>query len=347
MSNTPNHYCTYFDRGFLPQGEVLWQSLRRHDPQAVLWVLALDAEAVTALAGLRDDRLQVVDLAQLEAADPALVAAKANRSRIESYFTLSPCWPRWLLRTRPEISQLVYLDADLMFFSNPQPVWDELARGSVLFCAHRFPDSLRHFERHGQYNVGVLGWRRDASGLACLDWWRERCLEWCHDRIEPTRYADQKYLEEWPRRFAGVVACGHPGINLAPWNWAGCRLECGHDGVRVDGQSLVVFHFAALRRLGRHTWDPGQLDYGVMPASVRSAIYGPYFTALLAGAQERGAGSGVARRGRSWKRVLLLLVWGGLWWRSRAGRVVALGGLLPGRLSGRWLARWRGEGAGK
>lgn len=345
-----NHYCTYFDHGFLLQGVALWQSLRRHDPAGVLWVLALDAETVTALAGLKADRLQVVDLARLEADDPALAAAKANRSRIEFYFTLSPCWPRWLLRTRPEITQLVYLDADLMFFGSPQPVWAELARGSVLLCAHRFPAWLRQLERHGRYNVGVLGWRRDAAGLACLDWWRERCLEWCHDRIEPDRYADQKYLEEWPRRFAGVVECGHPGINLGPWNWLNHRLTPGPAGLQVDGRELVVFHFASLRRLGRQWWDSGQLNYGVMPGRVRQEVYGPYLDLLarLEGELARDPSGPVLARPiagrRHWRRWLQLFFFGAVWFRTTGGTLwsPALPGVGP--RAGRWLARLRGEG---
>ena len=36
-----------------------------------------------------------------------MAAAKANRSKVEYYFTLSPCWPRWLLRTQPGVRGLV------------------------------------------------------------------------------------------------------------------------------------------------------------------------------------------------------------------------------------------------
>ena len=165
-----NHYCTYFDRGFLAQGVALARSLAAHDPTAVVWVLALDDETARALCELKLSALRIVPLTELEAADPALAAAKPTRTRVEYYFTLSPCWPRHLLQTRPEIDRLVYLDADLFFFSSPQPIWAELDQGSVLLCAHRFPDFLKHYERHGRYNVGVLGWRRDPDGLACLDW---------------------------------------------------------------------------------------------------------------------------------------------------------------------------------
>jgi len=345
-----NHYCTYFDGGFLARGLVLWQSLRQHDPAAVLWVLALDEVAAAALRARAEPDLRVVALAELEAGDDGLAAAKANRSRVEYYFTLSPCWPRWLLRSQPRIECLVYLDADLMFFASPRPVWDELARGSVLLCAHRFPAWLRQLERHGRYNVGVLGWRRDGAGLACLDWWRERCLEWCHDRLEPDRYADQKYLEAWPRLFAGVVECSHPGINLGPWNWLNHPLTIGPAGVQVDGRELVVFHFASLRRLGGRWWDSGQLEYGVMPGPVRQEIYGPYLDRLAGMETElaRGpSGPALARPiagRRHWRRWLQLCFFGAVWFRTTGGMLwsPALPGVGP--RAGRWLARLRGEG---
>jgi hypothetical protein len=340
-----NHYCTYFDRGFLPQGLALWRSLAARDDAAILWVLALDDAAAQALRDLGEPRLRVVPLADLEAADPALVATRANRSRMEYYFTLSPCWPRWLLRSQTAIDRLVYLDADLLVFSSPQPVWDELERGSVLFCSHRFPAFLAHYERHGHYNVGVLGWRRDASGLACLDWWRERCLEWCYDRIEPGRYADQKYLEEWPRLFAGVVGCGHPGVNLAPWNWMNHRYEFPHGGVRVDGQPLVIFHFARFRALrGGWWWQSGQLDYGVMPWTLRQALYGAYWRALGAAEKEiRRVAPGwqpvhrSARMNRDfWRALPLRILFGSDW--LRVGGSFVSGRLGLGRYSGRVLA---------
>lgn len=344
-----NHYCTYFDSGFLAQGLTLWSSLREHDSQAVLWVLALDDRAAGVLRKQADPSLRVVALTELEHADPALAATKTNRSRIEYYFTLSPCWPRWLLRERAEIERLVYLDADLLFFSSPQPVWDELARGSVLVCAHGFPAWLRQLEQHGRYNVGVLGWRRDEAGLACLDWWRERCLEWCFDRIEPGRYADQKYLEEWPQRFAGVVECAHPGINLAPWNWLNHGLAAGESGVEVDGQKLVVFHFASLRRLGRRFWDSGQLNYGVMGGRVRQAIYGRYLDRLSraeADLAREPCGEKLARPiagSRHWRRWLQMIFFGAVWFRTAGGALWAPALPGVGARAGRWLARLRGK----
>lgn len=345
-----NHYCTYFDQGFLPQGLALWASLKRHDPEAALWVLALDGATAIALRRLDEPRLHVLPLAELEADDPELAAAKANRSKVEYYFTLSPCWPHWLLRTRPEIAAITYLDADLLFWASPAPFFAEIAAAgaSVGLTAHRYPAPLRSLEKWGRYNVALQYFRRDPAGLAVLADWRQRCLEWCHDRLEPERFADQKYLDAWPDRFGRAVhVVTHPGINAAPWNWSGGEWAEGEDGPTVDGRPLVVFHYAKFRPLNRAVWDSGQLEFAVMPRWLRAAIYEPYWRALRDAARSAGgAGPAVASRGvrpgaRKW---LLRLLFGSAWWRA-GGLWLALGLGPLGRKSGAWLCRWREGGS--
>lgn len=364
-----NHYCTYFDRRFLIQGLALWRSLAAHDVDAVLWVLALDDFTAEALRETGGTWLRVIPLSEVEAGDAELAAAKANRSRIEYYFTLSPCWPRWLLAHRPEIERLTYLDSDLLFFSNPSAVFQvmDAAQASVLITAHRFPEWLCHYERHGKFNVGLLSWRRDQAGLACLDDWRQRCLRWCYDRFEEGRYADQKYLDGWPVLLGEkLLVLDHPGVNLAPWNWVGheirvTRRKAGAEGgdrpgrarddalrVTVDGESLIVFHSARFRPLaGTWWWQSGQLDYGVMPSRLRQAIYGPYWRALAAARDEIAAvrpgfdfPRRAARLGRSfWRSLPLRVVFGSDWLRIGDTFVSARFGF--GRWSGRVLAALR------
>ncbi len=347
-----NHYCTYFDRGFLIQGLAMWRSLSGHDSEAVLWVLALDDFTADVLRDLGGKRLRVVPLEEVEAGDAELMKAKANRSQVEYYFTLSPCWPRWLLAkhgTRSGdgvgIERITYLDADLFFFASPEPIFSAMdeVRASVLVTEHRFPAWLRRYERHGKFNVGVLAWRNDTAGRGCLDEWRRECLAWCYDRLEDGKYADQKYLDAWPERLgAGLLVLGHRGVNLAPWNWA--------EAVSAAEQPLVVFHFARFRpEGGERWWQSGQLEYGVMPRAMRSAIYGPYVRALLAARDEiaaqrvgfdfpvRGTGS---RGGREWWQAFAMrVVFGGVWLRAGDGFWNLRGGL--GRWSGQMLAALR------
>jgi hypothetical protein len=355
-----NHYCTYFDRGFLIQGLALWRSLAAHDRDSVLWVLALDEFTAEVLREVGGTWLRVVRLDEIEAGDEELRKAKANRSTAEYYFTLSPCWPWWLLRKRPAIERVTYLDADLFFFGNPEGVFEEMdeAGASVMITRHRFPSWLRHYEKHGTFNVGVLSFRRDEAGLRCLEEWRNECLAWCYDRLEDGKYADQKYLDTWPEKQGrALLVLEHPGVNAAPWNWAGARWEVGagtrDEGaapppIRVGGEALVVFHFARFRPIcGTWWWQSGQLDYGVMPWRLRNALYGAYWRALDAARNEiagRKSGFDFPRRpgrlDRGFGRGLPLRVMFGSDW-LRVGDKFASGRLGLGRWSGRLLAALR------
>ena len=158
------HYCTYFDRNYLTRAMALHRSLVRHSPPFTLWALCLDDEAYAALEVLRLEGVRPVRLTELEAADPELLAVKGSRSTVEYYFTCSPSLPRFLMQQHPDIELITYLDADLFFYSSPQPVFDELGDGSVLIVPHRFPEHLRHLEEFGVYNVGLLTFRNDPPG---------------------------------------------------------------------------------------------------------------------------------------------------------------------------------------
>ncbi len=274
------HYCTYFDHHYMPYGLAMVESLLRWEPDAIVWVLCLDEATQRFLRTLPAPIVRTISLSELEEHDPELAQTRANRSRVEYIFTLSPCLPRFLFQQYPDIRLLTYVDADFYFFSSPEPVFEELGTGSVLITPHDFPPWLEDLNRTGRYNVGVLSFRRSSEAMSCLEWWRDRCLEWCYDKVEPGRYADQKYLDEWPHRFSSVRVCGHPGVNAAPWNWMNRRWSRHDRQLLVNGLPLVAFHFSSLRRRSRRRVDPHQLTYGVMPFRLRNRLYRPYLEAV-------------------------------------------------------------------
>lgn len=247
--NAPvRHFCTYFDRNYSSLGLALYDSLQRHSPAFCLWVLCLDDETHALLSRLALPHMRLIRLEDFERDDPALRQAKAGRSMIEYYFTCTPSLPLYILQQVPALDLITYLDADVFFYSDPDQVFSEIGVASVAIVKHRFPPILGHMEESGIYNVGWITFRRDDDGLACLRWWRERCLEWCFIRHEPGRYADQKYLDEWPRRFRNVKVIGQKGANLAMWNLANYQVVRRGRNVFVDDDPLVFFHFHGLRR---------------------------------------------------------------------------------------------------
>jgi len=277
------YFCTYFDRNYLPHGLALYRSLRDHCPEFRLWVLCMDDVTYGILGNLDLPGVHTIALGDFERGDEPLLGAKQNRSRVEYYFTCTPSLPLYIFKTRHEVDMVTYLDADLLFFADPGPLFEEMGEGSVAMIGHRFPPRLLSRERFGIYNVGWLSFRRDEEALACLRWWRERCIEWCYDRVEEGRFADQKYLDQWPGRFRNVVILEHKGANVAPWNLANYRLYLREDSaIMVDEQPLLFFHFQGLKRVNRWMYNPHWSGYGLYPSWVlRRNIYAPYLKELF------------------------------------------------------------------
>ena len=276
-----HHFCTYFDSRFLTRGLALYRSLLRHAQPFVLHTLCLDDAAFAAVAQLDEPNLRPISLEQLERFDPDLLNAKANRNLVEYYFTCTPILPLYVMDQFPGVDLVSYVDADLYFFAGPEPIFNELGSGSVLIVGHRYPPQLEHLKKYGSYNVGLLTFRSDAEGRRCLRWWRQQCLDWCYERLEETRYADQKYLDQWPQRFSGVVEARHKGLNLAPWNVGAYQLRYDHRTIMVEDDRLIFYHFHRLKQIGPRLYDLGLDQYQTTPNRlVIKHIYQPYLRQL-------------------------------------------------------------------
>jgi hypothetical protein len=185
----------------------------------------------------------------------------------------------YILNNFPSIDVITYLDADLFFYADPESIFEELGERSILIVGHRFPRHLVHREqKFGKYNAGLISIRNSEEGRKCLEWWRERCIEWCYYRPEDGKFADQKYLDEWPTLFKDLVVLQHRGAGLAPWNWMNYDIKLINGQVFVNRQPLIFYHFHSLISLNRFLCDAGIVPF---PLKLRRYIYAPYVRELL------------------------------------------------------------------
>ena len=277
------HYCTYFDTHYMLRGLTLYRSLQRHGGVFTLWVLCCDDLSFDNLTRLNQPNLKPVRLSEVEAFEPRLARAKANRSHVEYLWTLSPVWPLYLFERDPTIDFLTYLDADLFFYSSPQPIFDEIGDKSISIFSHRHTPQDQHLTINGIYNVGWCGFRRDEMALKCLNKWREQCLEWCYARTEPGRHGDQKYLDEWPQLYGDALCViEHVGAGIAPWNWTRYRFSQRGKTVLCDGVPLIFFHFHGLRIFNSWLYDTFYTTntHAIMPPRTRFRLFNPYMSAM-------------------------------------------------------------------
>ena len=236
------YFCTLFDGGYLLKGLAMLRSLVRNCPEAKVFVLCMDLQTQRILECLNLPFVTCIPLTDIE--DEALLKVKAERGVAEYCWTLSPCLPWLVIQKYSEVDFLTYLDADMFFYSNVEPIFREIADSSIAIIEHRFTERLKDREINGRFCVEWVSFRRDEQGLACLSRWREQCIEWCYYRLEDGKMGDQKYLDEWPSLYNSCHIIGHLGAGVAPWNYDQYQFSQDDvDDIKVQGVPLIFYHF--------------------------------------------------------------------------------------------------------
>jgi len=177
------YFCTLFDSNFLTRGLALYASLSRHSSPCTLFVYCFDDLTYKLLVQLALPNLKPVSMTEFET--PELLAVKGSRSVGEYCWTCTPHIVRHAIQAF-DLPSVTYLDADLYFFDSPDLLLSEWNEGgaSVLITEHRFTPRYDNARRFGIYCVQFVSFRADEAGMAALNWWADRCLEWCFSREE-------------------------------------------------------------------------------------------------------------------------------------------------------------------
>jgi len=269
--STRRHFCTLFDSKFLPHGMALCRSLEMHAPDSLLWILCVDDNTYDALLKHGGSNVRLLRLSELETNE--LLAVKPHRNRGEYCWTLTPHLIEWVFNSDPSAPMVTYVDSDCFFFSSPERLlrpFEESGR-DVMITPHFYDPEYDQSETSGIYCVQFIPFRRTERGLEILRWWKQRCLEWCFARTEDGKFGDQKYLDDWPERFAGdVYENRDPALTLAPWN--------PQEQEKIGAFAFpCLYHFHGVRFV-RKRWGlkTRTAKHYRIPRKVRARIYAPY-----------------------------------------------------------------------
>jgi len=311
-------FCTLFNAVYLIRGLALIESLARHCLDHRIYVFAMDETSAGIIEQLADPRVIAVRPGEFETAE--LLRVKPQRTLAEYFWTCTPQIVRHCLSRRGE-AECTYVDADVWLMADPQPVFAEMGDASMLLTEHRYTPKHEQAALRGRYCVQFMRFVGDAAGRLALDWWCDRCIEWCHARTEDGKFGDQKYLDDWPQRFAGVHVSAHVGAGVAPWNVGRTcfRQEAGQVQVADGGpwQPLVFFHFHGLVS---YSADSLCFAFGYrLPSQAKVLVYAAYARELqrlfarwrgqLSGLAAQGPAPGASNTGNGPRRALRR-IWG-------------------------------------
>lgn len=252
------NYCTLFNKSYLSRGIVLYKSLEEHCENFMLYVFAFDKETEEELLAANNSNMVVVSYEQFE--NEILKEAKTNRTPREFFWTCGCHTIKYVLENY-EVDHCTYIDADMYFYADPFPLYEELVQSgaSVGITAHNYPEypEYRYIEKkNGKYCVQYNTFLKDEQGLKVLNWWCDSCIECCTENPDGEHYGDQKYIEQFEKRFNSIYEYKNPGIGMAPWNI--CKFYYSQEDKVIREREndktvkLYFYHFHGLNIIDRH-----------------------------------------------------------------------------------------------
>jgi hypothetical protein len=258
----------------------MYYSLEKHSTNFHLYIFSFDIPSHEALNKLNLKYATIISLKEFE--NEELLKVKKDRSAGEYCWTCTSSSIWYCIHTFG-LDHCTYVDADLLFFSDPKVLTEEMGENSVLITEHRYSPEYDQSALCGIYCVQFLTFKNTPAGLAVLDWWWNACLSWCFNRFEEGKFGDQKYLDDWTTRFEGVHVLKNPGGGVAPWNNLQYSFQKEDNLVFVKSDSqlhtLVFYHFHDFRYCTDQIFRLTNEHYKLNPEAI-SSIYRPYVYAL-------------------------------------------------------------------
>ncbi|MCF0055934.1 glycosyl transferase [Dyadobacter sp. CY356] len=275
------NFCTLFNSFYLSRGLAMYYSLLKQSSDFHLYIFAFDDDCHATLSKMDLSNATIISLNEFET--PELLAIKSSRTPGEYCWTCTASTIWHCIHTF-SLDHCTYIDADLLFFSDPKILTDEMGNNAVLITEHRYNPDYDQSELSGIYCVQFITFKNTEQGLKVLDWWRKACITWCYNRFEDGKFGDQKYLDDWTTRFEGVHVMQHTGGGVAPWNCKTYSYEriAGQIMVKSPGSEavpLVFYHFHDFRYSASESFRLTAEQYLLNSDAIR-LIYGAYANAL-------------------------------------------------------------------
>lgn len=275
------NFCTLFNSFYLSRGLAMYYSLLNRSSDFHLYIFAFDDACYATLVKMDLSNATIISLTAFET--PELLSIKDSRTKGEYCWTCTASTIWHCIHTF-SLDHCTYIDADLLFFSDPKILRDEMGENSVLITEHRYSPDYDQSVLSGIYCVQFITFKNSEQGLKVLDWWKNACIEWCYSRFEDGKFGDQKYLDDWTTRFEGVHVLQHPGGGVAPWNSKTYTYESTAGQVLVRSQDsqaapLIFYHFHDFRYGDGESFRLTAEQY-FLKKEVVQFIYGPYANAL-------------------------------------------------------------------
>ncbi|MBX3586305.1 MAG: glycosyl transferase [Ramlibacter sp.] len=243
------HIFTSAACNYVPKVRMLFTSLRKHHPEAVLHLLLSDGK--TDLLDLNKEPFDAVTSVE-ELGIQYLPGWAFCHTIVELSTAIKPFFLRQLL-DREDCGQVLYLDPDTVVFSRLDDILGALSEVNLVLTPHQTNPELTleavldneiSSLKHGVYNLGFIGVSNTDEARRFASWWASRVYYFCRSEIHNGLFTDQRWIDLVPAFFDGVAIMRSGRHNVATWNITTREFRQNEDGAfTVDGEPLGFYHF--------------------------------------------------------------------------------------------------------
>ena len=273
------YYFTSITANYFAKARVLCKSLKKYNTEAKF------------ILGISDQIPDFIDLRE-EPFDDVIESKNLKSINNEDIFffkhtitelctAVKPMMALEILQ-RNDADSVIYLDPDIAVFDNLENLEKMFEKGSILLTPHQLiPEKediyIRQneilFLKRGTFNFGFFGVKKDAQGIAFLNWWMARLENYCFDDNydvlkELTHegllglFTDQKWADLIPSYFDNYKILREPGYNVCTWNLSGRTIkEYAENKFSVNDKPLYFYHFSGFDSGGHHNELRKSLEY--------------------------------------------------------------------------------------
>jgi glycosyltransferase involved in cell wall biosynthesis len=254
-------FFTICSNNYLPFAQILFNSLKRHHPEASLYL---------CLADIQEPPLQLDGITVIEARTlniPTFEDFAFRYDVMEFNTAIKPFMMSWLLEEQ-QFEEVIYLDPDIEVFAPLHSVLESLRQGAhFVLTPHitrpaeidAYPNDI-DIMKAGIYNLGFIAVSNHLDVYDFLHWWSRRLRFQCINQQDQGIFVDQKFVDLLPAFSDQVCILRETNLNIAYWNLDQRQLtyDDQQQQWKVDGQPLGFFHFSGIdphnrTRLSKHT----------------------------------------------------------------------------------------------
>jgi len=245
------NFCTLFDKNYLYKGIALYHSLKETCDDFTLFILCGDRITYDLLDKMNLNNVKLITLQELEKEDADLLFIKNTRTHAEYLWTCKASLILFLFRKNPYLKAMTYLDSDLYFFNEPQPLFHELNDDFVLIIKSDVSVEYKRLLSQAQYNTQFIIFKNHPESIKVLEWWREKLIERCYGRPrsilswknQNMQGADQIHLINWVNQFKGIHVLQNQKQCLLPLNVNKYNISYKNNNIYADKTKIIFYHF--------------------------------------------------------------------------------------------------------